>query len=188
MDIRCPRCGGPAEPAGHEDARAFFECRKCNRVWAAILSAMAPRSETQGEQVRVLIVDDSAEMAGLLAMWLGDEGCAVVTASSGREAIDAAAVYFPDVVFLDVVLPGMDGFHVASALRRQRPAPEIILMTGYSNPDSAQRSAELGAVALLEKPLTREAVLDAFKAAVERCRRDPLNGLRSHFGMPPRRP
>lgn len=136
----------------------------------------------------MLIVDDSAQMAGLMSLWLEDEGCAVITASSGREAIDAAAVYFPDVAFLDVVLPGMDGFHVCDALRRQRPAPEVILMTGYSNPDSARRGADLGVVALLEKPLTREAVLEAFKAAVERCRRDPLNGLRTHFGMPPRRP
>jgi CheY-like chemotaxis protein len=136
----------------------------------------------------VLIVDDSAEMAGLLAVWLEDEGCAVVTAASGREAIDAAVVYFPDVVFVDVVLPGMDGFHVAAAVRRQQPSPEVILMTGYSNPDSARRAADLGVVALLEKPLTREVALEAFKTAVERCRRDPLDGLRSHFGMPPRRP
>jgi CheY-like chemotaxis protein len=156
-------------------------------VWAAILSAIAPHPDAHVGQVRVLIVDDSAEMAGLLRMWLEDEGCAVITAASGREAIDAAAVYYPDVVFLDVVMPGLDGFHVCEALRQLRPAPEVILMTGYSNPDSARRGADLGVVTLLEKPLTREAVLEAFKAAVERCRRDPLNGLRSHFGIP-RRP
>lgn len=153
-----------------------------------MLSAIAVRDDADGEHVRVLIVDDSPEMAGLLGMWLEDEGCAVVTAGSGREAMDAAAVYYPDVIFLDLVLPGIDGFQVCDALRRQRLAPEVILMTGYANPDYARRGADLGAVALLEKPLTREAVLAALKTALERCRRDPLGGLRSHFGMPPRRP
>jgi CheY-like chemotaxis protein len=186
MDIRCPRCGAPAEAAGHEDARAYYECRKCNRVWATLLSALAGPPGTRGEHVRVLIVDDSSEMAGLLTAWLEDEGCAVVTAGSGREALDAAAVYYPEVVFLDLILPGPDGFQVCNALRRQHLPPEVILMTGYSNPEYARRGAELGVVALLQKPLTREAVVAALTTALERCRRDPLGGLRAHFGAHPR--
>ena len=136
----------------------------------------------------MLIVDDSAEMAGMLGMWLEDEGCSVVTAGSGREAMDAAAVYCPDVIFLDLVLPGPDGFQVCEALRRQPLTPQVVLMTGYLNTEYSRRGADLGVVALLEKPLTREAAVTALKAAVERARRDPRGGIGAQSGVPPRRP
>jgi CheY-like chemotaxis protein len=186
MDSRCPRCGGVAEPAGHEDARAFFQCVPCGRVWATHLSAIMRRGDEEPRSTsRVLIADDSPEMLGLMSAWLEDEGCIVVTAGSGREALDAAAVYYPDVVFLDLVLPPPDGFQVCEALK-QRLAPEVVLMTGMPNPDAARRAADLGVVALLMKPFAREAVTGALTTALDRCRRDPLGGLRSHFGAHPR--
>jgi CheY-like chemotaxis protein len=186
MDTRCPRCGGVAEPAGHEDARAFFQCVPCGRVWATHLSAIAETGYGDSRNVpRVLVADDSAEMLGLMSAWLEDEGCIVVTAASGRDALEAAATYYPDVAFLDLVLPPPDGFQVCEALKK-RLAPEIVLMTGMPNPQNARRAAELGVVSLLHKPLTQEAVIGALNAALERCRRDPLSGLRSHFGAYPR--
>ena len=186
-DTRCPRCGGPAEPAGHEDARAFFQCQPCSRVWATHLSAIAARLDRGDARTmpRVLVADDSPEMLGLMSLWLEDEGCVVATAGSGREALDAAAVYYPDVAFVDLVLPPPDGFAVCEALRT-RLAPEVVLMTGMPNPGNARRAAELGVVALLIKPLTREAVVAALSTALDRCRRDPLAGLRTHFGAHPR--
>src|SRR5687768_3405144 len=113
-DTLCPRCGAPAEPAGHEDARAFFQCSACSRVWSTHLSAMAahgPRDSQQGPP-RVLVADDSPEMLALMSMWLEDEGCVVFTATSGREALDAAGAYYPDVAYIDLVLPPPNGFAV----------------------------------------------------------------------------
>jgi len=101
MNICCPRCGGLAEPAGHEDARAFFQCPTCSRVWATHISASAIQDLPASTAPRVLIADDSREMLGLLTAWLEDEGCVVVAASSGREAIDSANAYKPDVAFVD---------------------------------------------------------------------------------------
>jgi DNA-binding response OmpR family regulator len=184
MDICCPRCGTLSEPAGHEDGRAYFACPRCRRVWSAPLSAFAALSQTPAI-TRVMVVDDSEQMVGLLAMWLSDEGCDVVTALSGIEALDVAATYYPDIVFLDVVMPPPDGFRVCEALR-QRLAPEVILMTGVSNPRTRLRAAELGVVSLLQKPFTQEAALAAYAAALERCKRDPLARLREHFGSLPR--
>ena len=186
-DIRCPRCGGRAEPAGHEDARAFFQCGVCSRVWATHLSLMVPtpNRENQPAAPRVLVADDSPEMLGLMSAWLEDEGCIVFTAASGRDALEAAEVYYPDVAFLDLVLPPPDGFAVCESLR-SRLAPEVVLMTGMSHAAHAQRAAQLGVVALLKKPFPREAVIQTLTTALERCRRDPLAGLRSHFGALPR--
>ena len=185
-DTRCPRCGASAEPVGHEDARAFFQCSACARVWATHMSAIAARNARDPQSVpRVLVADDSPEMLGLMSAWLEDEGCVVVTAGSGREALDAAATYYPDVVFLDLVLPPPDGFTVCQALK-VRLTPEVILMTGMPNPSHARRAADLGAVALLTKPFTREAVVATLGTALDRCRRDPLAGMRTHFGSLPR--
>jgi CheY-like chemotaxis protein len=173
MDICCPRCGGPAEPAGHEDARAFYQCPTCNRVWATHISAMAERSAAPPGP-RVLIADDSSEMLGLLTAWLEDEGCLVIAVGTGREALDAAIAYKPDVAFLDLVLPPPDGFHLCEMLTR-RIGPAVVLMTGMSNPDT-RRVSEVGAVMLLRKPFTREAMIDALTLAMEQCRRDQASG------------
>jgi two-component system KDP operon response regulator KdpE len=151
------------------------------------MSAIAAR-HTRGDQwpaPRVLVADDSPEMLGLMSAWLEDDGCVVVTAASGREALDAAAVYYPDVAFVDVVLPPPDGFAVCEALR-DRLSPEVVLMTGMPHYVNARRAVDLGAVAMLTKPFTREAVVGALATALERCRKDPLGGLRRHFGSHPR--
>ena len=175
MDISCPRCGGLAEPAGHEDARAFFQCPTCARVWATHISALAAAGAAPAKPApRVLIADDSPEMLGLLTAWVEDEGCMVIAVSSGREAIDAAIAHKPDVALLDVVLPPPDGFHVCEVLTRRLGLPAV-LMTGMSNPDRT-RVEEVGALLLLEKPFPREALIDALTLALEQGRREDKSG------------
>ena len=138
MDICCPRCGGPAEPAGHEDARAFYQCPGCDRVWATHISAVIDRGTLHAAApIRALVADDSPEMLGLLSAWLEDEGCLVIAVGSGREALDAALSYRPQVMFLDVILPGPDGFQVCQALSTRPGAPGIVLMTGMPNQHGA---------------------------------------------------
>ena len=174
MNICCPRCGGLAEPAGHEDARAFFQCPTCARVWATHISANAVQDTSASIAPRVLIADDSREMLGLLTAWLEDEGCVVTAASSGREAVDLADSYKPEVAFIDVVLPPPDGFHVSEVLTRKMGI-EVVLMTGMSSPDT-RRVEEVGALLLLKKPFAREALVDALTLALEDCRRKTASG------------
>jgi CheY-like chemotaxis protein len=175
MDISCPRCGGLAEPAGHEDARAYFQCPTCARVWSTHISALVEYGPAPAKPApRVLIADDSPEMLGLLTAWVEDEGCMVIAVSSGREAIDAAIAHKPDVALLDVVLPPPDGFHVCEVLTRRLGMPAV-LMTGMSNPDRT-RAEEVGALLLLQKPFPREAVVDALTLALEHGRREDQSG------------
>jgi CheY-like chemotaxis protein len=149
-------------------------------VWAAPLSALADRDAPKGGRsgIRILVVDDSDELMGLISRWLEDEGYEVVTAGSGSEAIDAAAVYHPDIVLLDLILPAPDGFAVYEALQQPLP-PEIILMTGLSDPKYLARALALGVVGLLRKPLTRETVVDMVAVAAKHRRGDPLGALHS---------
>src|SRR5262245_10398958 len=132
MDIFCPRCGTPATPAGHEDARAFFRCEFCNRVWMTQLATLASRAE-QSSHTRVLVVDDSDQLVELVGAWLEDEGYLVETATSGSRAIAAAAATPPDVVLLDLILPPPDGFALCEVLQRGPRPPVIVGMTGITD-------------------------------------------------------
>lgn len=163
----CPRCGAAATIAGYEDVRTFHQCEKCKRVWTTIATVPSARTSGPRVQVQVLVVDDSDQLVALVAMWLADEGYAVLTATTGREALDLAGVHQPEIVLLDLVMPPPDGFDVCEELRRQPRPPEVILMTGISDPLRLHRAADLGVVALLRKPLTVESVVDAVATAAK---------------------
>ena len=164
MDIRCARCGIPAVPAGHEDARAFYQCEKCNRVWMVHLTA-GTSGRTRVPPARVLVVDDSDQLVSLIEMWLEDEGYDVVTATSGRQALELALAHRPDIVLLDLVIPPPDGLTVCERLRRSPHPPVVILMTGVMDPLRLERAEECGVFLLLHKPLSQDTVLDAISRA-----------------------
>lgn len=166
---KCPRCGAPAVFAGYEDARTYFQCEKCKRVWTTEVSA-PPLTSSSESPLRVLVADDSEGLAGLVAMWLRDEGYSVSTATSGRQALDLAALHRPEIALLDVVMPPPDGIAVCQELLRRAPTTEVILMTGISDPVRLQRAGELSIAGLLRKPLTSDAVIAAVASAGKRHR------------------
>ena len=118
--------------------------------------------------VPVLVADDSDLLVGLVADWLEDEGYAVVTATTGRQALDAAAVHHPEVVLLDLIMPHPDGFEVFSKLTALPNAPQVILMTGISDASHLNRALDLYPAVLLRKPLVAETVVAAVAEASRR--------------------
>jgi DNA-binding response OmpR family regulator len=175
---KCPRCGAAAVFAGYEDARTFYQCEKCKRVWTTMVAAALSGSRTP---VRVLVADDSDLLVALLASWLEVEGYAVLTASTGQQALDVAAVHQPDIVLLDLIMPQLDGFETCVKLKRLPQPPEVILMTGVSDPDHLNRAMDLCAATLLRKPIEAETLVAAVASAVRRHknpRRSTINGQR----------
>jgi CheY-like chemotaxis protein len=120
---------------------------------------------TRGAETRVLVVDDSDQLVGLLAAWLEDEGYLVSTATTGTRAAAAAAAESPDVVLLDLILPPPDGFTLSEMMQRYPQPPIIIIMTGISDELRLRRLDGPGVFAVLQKPLTQEMVLDAVSRA-----------------------
>src|SRR5262245_59192343 len=165
MDIVCPRCGTHATPAGHEDARAFFQCETCNRVWMTHLSAGTTGRMQGPAPTRVLVVDDSDQLVALVGAWLEDEGYLVATATTGARALATAAADPPDIVLLDLILPPPDGFVVCDVLQRAPQPPVIVVMTGMSDPVRLRQLDELGIFGLLHKPLQQDTVLDVVSRA-----------------------
>jgi CheY-like chemotaxis protein len=158
----------PASPAGHEDARAFFRCEICNRVWMTYLTAAAAARVRGPEPTRVLVVDDSDQLVGLVGAWLEDEGYLVTTATTGPRAIAAATADPPDVVLLDLILPPPDGFALCEVLRRGPNPPAIVVMTGMTDALRLRQLDELGVFTQLRKPLVQETVLDTVSRARRR--------------------
>ncbi len=104
--------------------------------------------------LRVLVVDDHHESARILAHLLQMQGHSCQTARDGHEALQVAEAFQPEVVFLDLGMPGMDGYQVAQLLR-QRETSRIFLvaLSGFGQDDDFRRSKEVGFDHHLVKPI-----------------------------------
>lgn len=104
---------------------------------------------------RVLVVDDCPDTTAALSLLLRMWGCDARVAHDGPGALAEAAVYRPDVVLLDVGLPGMDGYEVARALRADpaTAAVRLLCLSGFTREDEPQRAREAGIDATLVKPV-----------------------------------
>jgi signal transduction histidine kinase/DNA-binding response OmpR family regulator len=130
----------------------------------AIRQSEAARPE-QVPRRRILVVDDQADVADTTAAMLGLSGHEVRTARDGREALEQAVAFEPEVVLLDIGLPQMDGYEVARRLRQLEPTRRALLvaLTGYGQPTDRQRSREAGFDEHLLKPVD-PAALEALVA------------------------
>jgi PAS domain S-box-containing protein len=110
---------------------------------------------------RVLVVEDSPDGADTLAKLLRVNGHAVRTAADGPSALEAVGAFQPDVILLDIGLPGMSGYEVATQLRRLpgMASARLIALTGYGQQRDRDRSREAGFDQHLTKPVDHQALL-----------------------------
>jgi len=116
---------------------------------------------------RVLVVDDEVEIRRALKTGLTDHGFEVEVAASGEEGLAASALHRPDVVLLDLGLPGIDGFAVLTQLRERSRAAVIVLSVMADERDKV-RALDLGADDYLVKPFGLEELLARIRAVVRR--------------------
>jgi DNA-binding response OmpR family regulator len=108
---------------------------------------------------QVLLVDDDDTVTDVLARYLEREGLTVRTASDGEAALSAAEEQWPDLVVLDLMLPGVDGLEVCRRLRARGPVP-IVMLTAMGEESDRVLGLELGADDYVSKPFSpREVVL-----------------------------
>ena len=120
----------------------------------ASLSPSMKSAQPPERGCEVLVVDDNIDAAQSLAMLLEMSGHDVRLAYDGQSALEATLNYRPDVVLLDIGLPGLNGFEVAKRIRQQPTLNHIVLvaMTGYGQETDRQRSQESGFDHHLVKP------------------------------------
>jgi DNA-binding response OmpR family regulator len=104
---------------------------------------------------RILVVEDDIDSARSLTWILRDMGHEVEYAINGYVAVDIAAQFLPEFVFLDLALPGMNGFEVCRRLKRQAglERTRVIAVTAYGHDEYRQRSREAGCEGYIVKPL-----------------------------------
>ena len=121
---------------------------------------------------RVLVVDDSATIRAVLGKMLAQDGYETLKAADGESGVETAQSQLPDLIFLDIVLPGMSGFAVLRALRRDprtRKTP-IIMMSGNQQATEQFYVQRFGADGFLKKPFGRGEVFHAILQLVEASR------------------
>jgi DNA-binding NtrC family response regulator len=123
-------------------------------------------------KMRVLLVDDEVEFVSALAERLNLRGFEAQTATSGEEALWKIDASPPDLVLLDVLMPGMSGLEVLKRIKKDHPQVQVILLTGRGTWEGIQGSRE-GAFDCLMKPLQIEELMQVMTDAVEGNRQNP---------------
>lgn len=125
----------------------------------------------QVQNVRILVVDDEKDMTRLLQRTLEPElGCRVVMAYSGDSALSILEQESFDLVICDIRMPGMDGFEVLEKIKQLYPDLTVVMLTAFSNVESAVKAIKSGAYDFIPKPFEHDEILFKIQKALERSR------------------
>ena len=114
----------------------------------------------------ILIVDDEPSILQTLGGLLSDEGFEVTTAANGYEALKIIDTESPDLVLLDIWMPGIDGIETLKEIKKENPTIQVIIITGHGTIETAVNATKLGAYDLIEKPLSIDKVIVAINNAL----------------------
>jgi two-component system nitrogen regulation response regulator NtrX len=123
----------------------------------------------------ILIVDDERTIQAALKGVLEDEGYRVSAVGSGADALALVAEEAPDLVFLDIWMPGMDGLGTLAELKKLRPDTAVVMISGHATIETAVKATRLGAYDFIEKPLSLEKTLLTVTRALEHGRLEREN-------------
>jgi two-component system nitrogen regulation response regulator NtrX len=114
----------------------------------------------------ILIADDEPSILQSLSGLLADEGFEVLTADNGYEALKVIDAEAPDLVILDIWMPGIDGIETLKEIKKANAVLPVIIITGHGNVETAVKATKLGAFDLIEKPLNIDKIIVAINNAL----------------------
>jgi two-component system, NtrC family, nitrogen regulation response regulator NtrX len=114
----------------------------------------------------ILIVDDEPSILQSLRGLLSDEGFGVITAATGYEALKIIDAESPDLVLLDIWMPGIDGIETLKEIKKVNPHIQVIIISGHGSIETAVKATKLGAFDLIEKPLSIDKIIVAINNAL----------------------
>ncbi len=123
----------------------------------------------------ILIVDDEPAIRKALRDVLEDEGYRVSAVGNGPDALKTIADELPDLVFMDISMPRMDGLETLAELKRLRPEATVVMISGHGTIETAIKATRLGAWDFIEKPLSLEKTLVTVSRALEHGRLEREN-------------
>lgn len=148
---------------------AAIPLRPSNAPLAENLGRVQPR-QTNLEGVRVLAVDDNPVNLKVVELMLKDQGCSIISALGGEEALGLFEAGDIDLVLLDISMPRIDGYEVLKrlqALERDKPLPPVLAVTAHAMPADVQSFLAAGFDGFVAKPIRREDLLTAAQHSLE---------------------
>jgi len=127
------------------------------------------------KQTRILLVEDDATLSEVVVRYLEREGFAVATAEDGRVGLETALADLPDLMVLDIMLPGLDGLEVCRQVRQTAPIP-IIMLTALGEETDRVMGLELGADDYVTKPFSPRELTARVKSVLRRAGGSLTNG------------
>jgi two-component system, NtrC family, nitrogen regulation response regulator NtrX len=118
----------------------------------------------------ILVVDDEASITQSLDGILTDEGFEVVSARDGASALEKIEELMPELVLLDIWMPGMDGLETLAKIKETAPSLPVVMMSGHGTIETAVKATKLGAYDFIEKPLSLEKILLCIQNALDYSR------------------
>jgi two-component system nitrogen regulation response regulator NtrX len=116
---------------------------------------------------RILVIDDEPAIRETMRMTLEYEGYECLTASSGTEGLTTIERESPDLVFLDIKMPGLDGLETLGRIRTSSDTLPVVIVSAHGTANTALEAGRLGAFRFIEKPLSKDYVLDAAREGLE---------------------
>ena len=122
-------------------------------------------------QTRVLVIDDDSDTTELLRIILEPQSFEVITANTGEEGIRLAQNLSPDVMVVDLLMPGMDGLKVLREVRKFSSIP-ILILSAINKPNIAEKALDNGADDFLVKPMSSSVLIASLNKLIRRARVD----------------
>lgn len=119
------------------------------------------------DRSKVLIVDDEKDFLEAIVARFRLRGFAAQGASDGQTALDNLRMELPEVVVLDLKMPGLDGLEVLRCIKRDHPKVEVVILTGHGSPEAGMEGVSLGAFAYLVKPVKISELVEKVEEALE---------------------
>lgn len=117
---------------------------------------------------KIFLVDDEKQMVEYIKPFLEKRGFTVTTAATGQEAIENYGKENPDLVILDLGLPGINGRDVLKEIKQKRPEIMVMVISGYNDPQVKQELTSLGADHFLSKPILPTKLYELLKSVFEK--------------------
>ena len=129
----------------------------------------AAPQESGIEGLKVMVIDDSKTIRRTAETLLKKEGCTVVTATDGFEALSKITDHHPDIIFVDIMMPRLDGYQTCALIKNNRvfKSTPVIMLSSKDGLFDKARGRIVGSEQYLTKPFTRDELLGAIRAHVE---------------------
>ncbi|WP_296266215.1 response regulator [Pseudomonas sp. UBA6562] len=120
------------------------------------------------QPLKVMVIDDSRTIRRTAQLLLGEAGCEVITASDGFDALAKIVDHHPQIIFVDVLMPRLDGYQTCAVIKQNSTFKDtpVILLSSRDGVFDKARGRVVGSDQFLTKPFSKQALLDAIRAHV----------------------